>query len=77
MSDRHSNPDDRSDNVERLQENIQHTIQNFREAEASMETATDEEKEQIRLKNERRKESIEAMREEVREEHAYQQRLED
>lgn len=34
MSDRNPNPDDRSDNVEKLQANIQHTIQNLREAEA-------------------------------------------
>lgn len=42
-----------------------------------METASDEQKEQIRQKNEKRRESLEAMRDEVRDEHAYQQRLED
>lgn len=35
------NPDDRSDNVEKLQDMVQNTIENIEEAKESMEFATD------------------------------------
>ncbi|MCU9593978.1 small acid-soluble spore protein Tlp [Caldibacillus thermolactis] len=63
------NPDDRSDNVEKLQNMVQNTIENIHEAEASMKTASEEQKRQIEAKNERRRESINAMREEIRDEY--------
>ncbi|WP_369404713.1 small acid-soluble spore protein Tlp [Piscibacillus salipiscarius] len=43
-------PDDRSDNVEKIQSNIQNTIENMEEAEESMESASEEQKQQIQAK---------------------------
>ncbi|WP_075980631.1 small acid-soluble spore protein Tlp [Bacillus massilinigeriensis] len=67
-------PDDRSDNVEKLQSMIHDTIENMEEAEASLELATNEEQRaQIEAKNERRRESIDAFRAEIKDEaHAQQ-----
>ena len=48
---------------------VQNTIENIHEAEASMKTASEEQKRQIEAKNERRRESINAMREEIRDEY--------
>jgi len=67
-------PDDRSNNVERLQTMVQNTIKNIREAEASMEFAGPEEREQIKEKNERRKKAIEGFREEIKDEAAARKR---
>ena len=61
-------PDDRSDNVEKLQNMVQNTIENIEEAHESMRFASDEQKRQIAEKNKRREESIEGMREEIRDE---------
>lgn len=69
MTHHRPNPDDRSDNVEKLQNMVQNTIENIHEAEASMKTASEEQKRQIEAKNERRRESIKAMREEIRDEY--------
>lgn len=66
-------PDDRKDNVEKLQNMVQHTIENMEEAEESMALTSGEEKEKIREKNNRRRESIEAMRMEIRDEYRDQQ----
>ncbi|MED1201712.1 small acid-soluble spore protein Tlp [Heyndrickxia acidicola] len=66
------NPDDRSDNVQKLQEMVQNTIGNMEKAEATAELSTDEEKANIEAKNERRRESIEAMRSEIKDEAAFQ-----
>ena len=70
MENRHKpNPDDRSDNVEKLQEMIHNTIENIEEAEESMQfTDSSEQRQQIEAKNERRRESIDAMRSEVKDE---------
>jgi small acid-soluble spore protein (thioredoxin-like protein) len=63
------NPDDRSDNVEKLQYMIQHTIRNMEEAEESLELADDDtHRSQIEAKNQRRRESIDAMRSEIKDE---------
>lgn len=62
------NPDDRSDNVEKLQDMVQNTIENIEEAKESMEFATDEEKQRIQEKNARRNESIESFRNEIQDE---------
>lgn len=67
------NPDDRSNNVERLQSMIQNTEKNYQEAEVSMEFAGPEEQREIKEKNERRKHSIEGMREEIKDESAARQ----
>lgn len=63
-------PDDRSDNVEKLQEMIANTDDNIRKAEATMQNLSGEELEQVEAKNERRRESMEAMREEIQDENS-------
>lgn len=62
------NPDDRSDNVEKLQEMIANTDDNIRKAEATMDNLSGEELSQVEAKNERRRESIEGMRAEIKDE---------
>jgi small acid-soluble spore protein (thioredoxin-like protein) len=69
MKQNNPKPDDRSDNVEKLQEMVQNTIENMEEAEATMEFASDEERREIEAKNERRRESIESMRAEIKDEY--------
>lgn len=64
------NPDDRSDNVEKLQDMVQNTIHNIEEANESLEFATGEQRQQIKEKNQRREESIEAFRNEIQDEAA-------
>lgn len=65
-------PDNRADNVEHLQQNIQNTLRNLHEGEDYLAEhaaeITDQERSQIEAKNERRKESIEGFREEVKDE---------
>ncbi|MGG6309643.1 small acid-soluble spore protein Tlp [Paenibacillus macerans] len=69
-------PDDRSDNVEKLQDSIQDTIENFREGQDYLSEHADEisgdEKRQIEVKNERRLKAIEGQREEVKDEASHQ-----
>ncbi|MES1035664.1 small acid-soluble spore protein Tlp [Bacillus pumilus] len=65
-----SNPDDRSDNVEKLQDMIENTLDNIDESEAAMALSTDQEKQMIKQKNENRKMSIDAMRSEINDEEA-------
>ncbi|MGF2615968.1 small acid-soluble spore protein Tlp [Rossellomorea vietnamensis] len=67
------NPDDRSDNVEKLQSKVFHTIQNMERAEESMAyTDSEEQLQSIQSKNERRRESIDAFRSELKDEAAFQ-----
>lgn len=62
-------PDDRSDNVEKLQSMIQDTEENIRKAEESLEfTDSEQQRQQIEAKNERRRESIDSFRSEVKDE---------
>jgi small acid-soluble spore protein (thioredoxin-like protein) len=62
-------PDDRSDNVEKLQEMICNTIENMEEAEESMDfTDSEEQRQMIEAKNQRRRESIDSFRAEVKDE---------
>nr|WP_113866482.1 small acid-soluble spore protein Tlp [Paraliobacillus ryukyuensis] len=63
------NPDDRSDNVEKLQEMVQNTIENIEASHDTMKFASDEEKENIKQKNKRREDSIESMRAEIKDEY--------
>lgn len=63
-------PDDRSDNVERLQTMVQNTIENIEAAHETMQFASPEERAQIEAKNKRREESIAGMREEIKDEAA-------
>jgi small acid-soluble spore protein (thioredoxin-like protein) len=62
-------PDDRSDNVDKIQFNINHTIRNMEAAEELIEK-TDGRKNRSDLeeKNDRRREALQGMREEIRDE---------
>lgn len=62
------NPDDRSDNVEKLQALIQNTEEKIHKAETSMEFSGSEQQEQIKAKNERRREAIQGFKEEIKDE---------
>lgn len=62
-------PDDRSDNVEKLQIMIEDTIQNIEKAEETMEFSNAKDKENIAAKNKRRQEAIEGFREEIKDEY--------
>lgn len=68
-------PDNRADNVEHLQQSIQHTMQNLDEAEDYLNEFSSEisgkERDQIEAKNERRQESIKGFREEIKDEAAH------
>ncbi|MGM0844811.1 MAG: small acid-soluble spore protein Tlp [Bacillota bacterium] len=80
MAEQHNrpNPDDRSDNVEKLQSKVFHTIQNMERAEESLAyTDSEEQMQAIQAKNERRRESIDAFRSELKDEAAYQRNGED
>lgn len=62
-------PDDRSDNVEKLQSMIHDTMENIEAAEESLQlTDSDQQRQQIEAKNERRRESIDAYRSEIKDE---------
>ena len=63
------NPDDRRDNVDNIQHNINHTIQNMELAEEMIEK-TDNEKtrKELKEKNNRRREALNSMRTEIRDE---------
>lgn len=62
-------PDDRRDNVERIQENINHTIENIRKADEMIEeTSDDAARKNLKEKNERREDALEGMRSEIRDE---------
>ena len=61
-------PDDRSDNVKKLKATIQNTLENLEAAEEIIPFSSPEEKAKIDAKNERRKESILALREEIKDE---------
>lgn len=72
-------PDDRSDNVDRLQEQVVNTIENLEEARETLENddLPPEQRERILAKNRRREEAIRSKREEIRDEYAFQQRQRD
>jgi small acid-soluble spore protein (thioredoxin-like protein) len=63
------NPDDRSDNVEKLQAMIQNTEDNIEAAEESLAfTDSETQRQQIESKNERRRQSIDSFRSEIKDE---------
>lgn len=71
MTDKHKyepKPDDRSDNVEKLQEMVQDTIQNLEESHETMKHSSGNERDKIEAKNKRREEAIEGMRQEIKDE---------
>jgi small acid-soluble spore protein (thioredoxin-like protein) len=62
-------PDDRSDNVERIQHNINHTIQNMELAEEMIDKTDDPKmRADLKKKNKRRREALNSMRTEIRDE---------
>ena len=65
-------PDDRSDNVEKLQEHIEHTFENLDDAEdylaAHEEDMRSEQEAAIEAKNRRRRQAIEGFRDEIEDE---------
>lgn len=63
------NPDDRRDNVERIQHNIDTTIRNMEAADETIaKTDNPKTQEEIRAKNERREEALEGFRKEIKDE---------
>ncbi|GIO23692.1 small acid-soluble spore protein Tlp [Oceanobacillus sp. J11TS1] len=68
-------PDNRADNVEKIQNTIDHTMQNMDEAEdyvkAHAEEISSQEKQKIKNKNERRRETIDGLRDEIKDEANY------
>lgn len=64
-------PDNRDDNVEKLQEMVQHTIENIEASHDAMSFANEQEKQLIAEKNKRREASIEAMRSEIKDEYSH------
>lgn len=73
-NDNKPNPDNRADNVEKLQEMVHNTIENIEQSHDAMQFSTDEEKENIEAKNARREESLEAIRVEIKDEYRNQQK---
>jgi small acid-soluble spore protein (thioredoxin-like protein) len=68
MRNKH-NPDDRSDNVEKIQENINDTIRNMELAEDMMERTSDSKtRKDLKEKNERRRDALEGFRHEIKDE---------
>lgn len=62
-------PDDRRDNVDKIQDNIDNTIRNYRLAEDMIELTDDEKaKKDLEEKNKRRLVSLKGMKEEIRDE---------
>lgn len=62
-------PDDRRDNVDKIQFNIDNTILNYRLAEEMIAKTDDEKtKKALEEKNKRREESLKGMKEEIRDE---------
>ena len=69
------NPDDRRDNLRKIQKNINHTIDNMEAAE-EMTGKTDDEKttNELRAKNERRRQALGSLRQEAKDEADFQNR---
>lgn len=69
------NPDNRSDNVEKLQRSIDNTMANLREAEDFVKAHGNEmraeDKEDITAKNARREQAIDGFRNEIQDEVSY------
>lgn len=62
-------PDDRRNNVDRIQCNISDTIRNIHRAEEMIEKTDDENtKRELSEKNERREQSLDALRREIKDE---------
>ncbi|WP_148358621.1 small acid-soluble spore protein Tlp [Peribacillus simplex] len=62
------NQDNRLDNVEKIQDAIQNTEENIIEANETLSLSSGAEKEAIKAKNDRRRKSIDGMKEEMQDE---------
>lgn len=63
------NPDDRSDNVERIQENIDNTIEKLEDAEELIEiTDNSKTRHDLEEKNDKRRQALDSMKSEIRDE---------
>lgn len=64
-----SKPDDRRDNVDRIQKSINHTIQNMELADEMIARTDDSKtKDDLEAKNERRQDALDGMRAEIQDE---------
>lgn len=72
------NPDNRKDNVERIQRNINNTLKNMELAEDMMKlTSSEKTKRELAEKNKRREAALQGMREEIRDEAISRERAEE
>lgn len=63
------NPDNRADNVERIQRNIDMTMDNIHRANEMIQKTSDQKmKQALTAKNERRMDALEGMRQEIKDE---------
>ena len=63
------NPDDRRDNVDKIQQHINDTLDNIHKANDMIEITDDEKtKQDLKAKNERREEALNSFRNEIRDE---------
>jgi len=71
-------PDDRSDNVDKLQEQVVNTIENLEAAHDTLqnEDLPEEQRQAILEKNRRREQAIAGKREEIKDEYQFQQKKE-
>jgi len=65
MTRNHPKPDDRSDNVEKIQDTVKNTIANMEAAQETMAFSDGRELAALKEKNARRKDSINGLREEI------------
>ena len=71
------NPDDRRDNVKKIQRNINRTIQNMEAADEIIAKTDDQKmKQALTEKNERRRAGLDNMRSEIRDEAVHQKKTE-
>jgi len=70
---RKAKPDDRSDNVEKLQATVKNTLDNIEAAQETIAFSSPEEKAKIDAKTERRKQAILGLREEIKDEAAHRE----
>ncbi|MEL7647849.1 MAG: small acid-soluble spore protein Tlp [Sedimentibacter sp.] len=62
-------PDDRRDNVDRIQNNIDNTIANYRETKDLIKNVENsKDRQDLIAKNQRREQAVKGMREEIRDE---------
>ncbi|WP_101843982.1 small acid-soluble spore protein Tlp [Halobacillus sp. Marseille-P3879] len=73
MPNQKPNPDNREDNVEKLQEAVQNTIENIEASHETMNMANDKDRSQIERKNKKREQALEGMRQEIKDEARHQE----